>query len=100
MNRYVENVKKLLECIPNWAEEINGLKKIEYTDEIYENNKILYRKEANTEFQLTSRNVDAEIELYTSEIDWKKEHLVLVLGLGNIELIKRLVKADFEVLVY
>lgn len=100
MDRYVENVKKLLECIPNWAEEINELRSIEWTDKIFEKDNRLYRKENQTEFQLTSRNVDAEMELYTSEIDWKKEHLVLVLGLGNIELIKRLVKANFEVLVY
>lgn len=100
MNRYAENVKKLLECIPNWAEEINELRLLEPTGDIFEKNKMLYRKVNNIEFQLTSRNVDAEIELYTSEIDWKKEHLVLVLGLGNIELIKSLVKADFEVLVY
>lgn len=104
MNIYHKNIGLLKECIPGAIQEIEKLELIDKDEtKVEELHGCLHVLIDEMKYQLESRQKEKEVELLTKDIDWKKENLVLVLGIGNRQLIKELsskTKSGSKLLIY
>lgn len=103
-----ENIQCLGKCLPKAEEWIPKLQEdLEKTDleieKVREENHCLYMTVEGKEYQIESRNPEKEVALLTKDIHWEKENLIIVLGIGNRQLIKELLeqsKKGSKIIIY
>lgn len=92
MSIYEKNLEILKECSIEPQERYQDINEIKVGDLVQEIEGQLYYVRDDVLVQLTSIEIEKEVALYTKKLDWKKENLIFVLGLANIELIKKILK--------
>ena len=93
MDIYKNNVKMLKKCMLEEIKKYDELEKLQVNQEnVFEKDGILFFTDGENTRQIYSKNQEKEIEILTQNIDPKKENLIFVLGIGNIEFIKRLIQ--------
>lgn len=108
MNVYKKNIEWLEESLPNpekcLPKLMEELEELELTNKkIREEDNCLYMTVEGIEYQIESRNREKEVKLLTKEIKTEKENLILVLGMGNRQLIRELseyTKKGSKLIVY
>ena len=104
MHLFEQNVDLLKECVLEEEERYEKLDEIQYSEQdIFEKKGILYCMESGVELQLESRNTEEEMKLYFKDIDWNKENLLFVLGMGNRNLLRAIMKkanSSTKVVIY
>ena len=96
MDIYKNNVKMLKKCMLEEIKKYDELEKLQVNQEnVFEKDGILFFTDGENTRQIYSKNQEKEIEILTQNIDPKKENLIFVLGIGNIEFIKRLIQDKF-----
>lgn len=104
MNTYHKNIESLRECTLQEHDIIEELTKFKYDNEyIYEKKNILYLKKGESEYQLESKNGEKEAKMLLKDIDWNKENLIFVLGIGNRTLLRKLaskISSGSKIIIY
>lgn len=90
MELYEKNLQLLKECLlhDDIYEMLNNTD--DFDKSIIERNGILYNKQKDSYVQLESRNGEKEAELLFGEIDFEKENLIFILGIGNRTLLRKI----------
>lgn len=94
MDMYRKNINALRGILGDAADRIQMLDSVQYTeDDIYRNEKkvVMVRKNQK-QYAMNSINPEKECRLFTREIDFCKDNMILIYGMANIELLRYMVE--------
>lgn len=87
-----KNLNLLKDLVIRFEEKRKQWNDISYTDdEIWETEDLLYMKEEGKVYQLYSRDLNQEISYYLQGVDFQKDNLFIVFGMGNLALLQHMV---------
>lgn len=101
---YEKNLKVWSQICANFYEKRDILEKIDL-----ENGTVKSKEEGNVfvengkEYKLCSRNTERETLLFTKEINFKKDNLIVLVGVGNIQLLEYLIERmtkETKIMIY
>lgn len=96
MNLYEKNIQLLRKCSLEDEYRYKELDNIVVDEQVYTKDGSLYYRVEKEEWKIASTNVEREYLLYTEKFEDNKEYLVYVLGLGNVQLLERIINEKLE----
>lgn len=97
LNIYENNMKELMKVSMHKGEKIEYVNQILLEEEwIREKDNSLEFKHGDQYYKVCSRNSQEEIERMTRKINFKKDNLIILFGIGNVELLYNLFEHSTE----
>lgn len=98
MEMYRKNIDTLRGILGDADDRIQMLDAVEYTEnDVYENEqKVIMVAKQQGQYAMNSRNSEMECQLFTRNIDFHKDNMILIYGMANVALLKYIVEQSSQ----